>query len=53
MLVSQDQFAAYVRAYNLAHKAGDYATAVEIMETAMDHARALRDAMARAIERKN
>lgn len=52
MLVTQAQFAAYAGAYNAAHKAGDYATAIEVMEQAMDHARALRDAMARAKERE-
>lgn len=53
MLVTQEQFAAYSRAYNKAVKVGDYETAIEIMETAMDHARALRDAVARAKEWDN
>ena len=49
MLVTQTQFAAYAGAYNTALKQGDYATALEVMETAMDHARALRDAVARTL----
>ena len=53
MLVTQAQFAAYAAAYNAACKTGDYATALETMETAMDHARALRDAVARAMEVSN
>lgn len=53
MLVTQAQFAAYAAAYNAACKTGDYATALEIMETAMDHARALRDAVARVMEVPN
>lgn len=53
MLVTKTQFAAYAGAYNAAIAAGDYVTALETMETAMDHARALRDAVARAMEVKN
>ena len=49
MLVTQAQFAAYAGAYNKALAANDYATAMEVMETAMDHARALRDAVGRAL----
>ena len=52
MLVTQAQFAAYVGAYNTALKQGDYATALLTMETAMDHARALRDAVARSLAAK-
>lgn len=53
MLVSQEQFAAYVRIYNMACKTGDYEVALEAMETAQDHARALRDAVKRALEVQN
>lgn len=50
MLVSQEQFAAYVRIYNMACKSGDYAVALEAMDTAQDHARALSDAVKRVLE---